>query len=70
MRTQLWQYFGPAAKSFGPVAFLSMPEVRRLGLDKQAINAVKRWLFKPGMKDGESVAVRVVIELTFALGGP
>jgi periplasmic protein TonB len=69
VQTQLWQYLGSAARSFGQVGFLPMAEVRRLGLDKQAVNAVKRWLFKPGTKDGEPVAVRVLVELTFALAG-
>ena len=37
------------------------------GLDQQAIKAAKQWKFKPGMKDGEAVAVAVTIELTFTL---
>jgi TonB family protein len=37
------------------------------GLDKQAVNAAKQWKFKPGMKDGKAVAVRVMIEMTFTL---
>ena len=37
------------------------------GLDKQAVNAAKEWKFKPGMKDGKPVAVRVAINLRFAL---
>jgi TonB family protein len=36
-------------------------------LDQAAIKAVKQWQFKPGMKDGEPVAVRVSIELSFTL---
>ena len=68
LATRLWQYLGPAAKTMGPVVFLSADEVARLGLDKQAITAVKQWVFEPGIKDGEPVAVRLVIELTFALG--
>ena len=36
-------------------------------LDQQAIIAVKQWTFRPGTKDGEPVAVRVNIELTFKL---
>jgi len=37
------------------------------GLDTQAVEAVKQWLFKPGTKDGKPVAVRVTIEMTFTL---
>jgi periplasmic protein TonB len=37
------------------------------GLDTQAVEAVKQWLFKPGTKDGKAVAVRVTIEITFTL---
>ena len=68
LATQLWQYLGPAAKNIGPVVLLSADEVARLGLDKQAVTAVSQWVFEPGTKDGEPVAVRLLIELTFALG--
>ena len=37
------------------------------GLDTQAVEAIKQWLFKPGTKDGKPVAVRVAIEMTFTL---
>jgi len=37
------------------------------GLDKQAVAAAKQWEFKPGMKDGKPVAVRVDLELKFTL---
>ena len=35
------------------------------GLDEQAIEAAKQWLFKPGSKDGKTVPVRVVLILEF-----
>ena len=38
-----------------------------LGLDEKAIQAVEKWLFKPGMKDGKPVAVYATIEVTFHL---
>ena len=37
------------------------------GLDAQAVSAAKQWLFNPGMKDGQPVAVRVTLELTFSV---
>lgn len=37
------------------------------GLDDQAVNAMKQWLFSPGTKDDKPVAVRVEIEMTFRL---
>jgi TonB family protein len=36
-------------------------------LDQEAVKATKQWTFRPGTKDGEPVAVRVNIELTFTL---
>jgi len=40
---------------------------RALGLDDQAIVAVRQWRFRPGMLRGRPVPVRVIIELTFTL---
>jgi protein TonB len=37
------------------------------GLDTQAVEAAKQWLFKPGTKDGTPVPVRVTLEMTFTL---
>jgi periplasmic protein TonB len=38
-----------------------------LGLDEKAIEAVKQWKFKPAMKDGNPVAVRISVEVNFHL---
>ncbi len=38
-----------------------------LGLDEKAIEAIKKWRFRPGVKDGKSVAVFVTIEVNFRL---
>jgi TonB family protein len=37
------------------------------GLDQQAVNALKQWQFKPGMKAGKAVPVRISVKTTFAL---
>lgn len=35
------------------------------GFDRAAVDAMKRWQFKPGLKDGKPVSVRITTELTF-----
>jgi TonB family protein len=38
-----------------------------MGLDEKAIEAVQRWRFAPGVKDGVAVAVHVNVEVSFRL---
>jgi protein TonB len=40
---------------------------RNLGLDEQAIKAVKRWRFRPAMRLGTAIPMFVAIEMTFSL---
>jgi TonB family protein len=42
----------------------------RFGLDQQVVNAAKQWVFKPGLKDGIPVAVRITIEEAFTMHVP
>jgi protein TonB len=37
------------------------------GLDRNAVAAMKQWEFKPGLKDGKPVAVRITVEMIFTL---
>jgi TonB family protein len=37
------------------------------GLDEEAVKAASQWRFRAGTKDGNPVAVRIEIELTFTL---
>ncbi len=37
------------------------------GLDEKAMEAVRKWKFRPGMKDGKAVAVQATIQVNFRL---
>jgi len=39
----------------------------KYGLDREAVAAAWQWGFKPGLKDGTPVPVRITLELTFTL---
>jgi TonB family protein len=38
-----------------------------MGLDEAAVNCVKKWKFKPGLKDGTPVPVQATIEVNFRM---
>ena len=38
-----------------------------LGLDEKAIEAVNKWKFRPGLRNGQPVAVMATIEVNFRL---
>jgi TonB family protein len=38
-----------------------------MGLDQKAIEAVQKWKFRPGMKDGKAVPVYATVEVNFRL---
>lgn len=38
------------------------------GLDAEAVRTVRQWLFKPALKDGVPVRMRVVVEIPFHFG--
>jgi len=38
-----------------------------LGLDQKAIEAVRQWRFKPGMKEDQPVSVKATVEVNFRM---
>jgi periplasmic protein TonB len=51
----------------GSVADIQVVRPLGLGLDEEAVKTVSTWKFKPGMRNGHPVPVRVDIEVTFRL---
>ena len=46
---------------------LKVVESLGLGLDEEAVKAVRQWLFEPGLKDGVPVPVQARVEVSFRL---
>jgi periplasmic protein TonB len=53
----------PSGRAINPKVIRSLG----LGLDEKAIEAVRKWKFKPGYKDGKPVTVAATIEVNFRL---
>jgi TonB family protein len=51
----------------GAIGNLELLQPIGLGLDESAVEAVKMWRFRPGMKDGNPVDVRATVEVKFEL---
>lgn len=37
------------------------------GLDEESINALKKWKFRPAMREGKPVAVKIKVEMAFKM---
>jgi len=59
----LWLIVGPDGKPRD----LRVARSLGLGLDEKAIEAVRRWMFEPALKDGKPVAVQINVEVSFRL---
>jgi TonB family protein len=53
--------------SSGQVRDLAILSPLGLGLDERAVAAVSTWKFKPAMKEGQPVAVKIAVEVDFHL---
>ncbi len=54
-------------RSDGAVTDIRVTRPLDSALDVAAIDALKQWVFEPGLKDGRPVNVRVTVEFTFTL---
>ncbi len=53
--------------SDGKVTNIRVVKSPGMGLDEKAIEAVRKWRLKPGMKDGRPIDVQVPVEVTFRM---
>ena len=53
--------------SDGTVGDIRVMEPLDSRLDEECVRAVRQWTFKPGLRDGIAVPVRIEIEMTFSL---
>lgn len=59
----LWLVVGPDGRSHEVRVQRSLG----MGLDEQAVEAVKKWRFEPALKDGRPVPVQIYVEVNFRL---
>lgn len=59
----LWLVVGPD----GLPRDIRVQRALGMGLDEEAIKAVKKWKFKPSRMDGQPVAVQINVEVSFRL---
>jgi TonB family protein len=59
----LWLIVDPTGAVQGP----RIMQPLGAGLDEKAVEAVKKWEFRPATQDGEPVAVRINVEVNFRL---
>lgn len=59
----LWVIVAPDGRTHDIRIFRSLG----MGLDEKAMEAIRRWRFEPGRKDGIAVAVQVNVEVNFRL---
>ena len=66
LRVERPDYLHVADGSVGDVRVVRSLD-SQLGLDQEAVKALKLWTWKPGTRGGEPASVAVQIELTFTL---
>jgi len=51
----------------GDVKVVRPLDENKYGLDQEAVKAMKQWVFKPAMKDGEPVRVLIHVDIGFSV---
>jgi TonB family protein len=52
----------------GEVTWIQIKRALGMGLDEEAVDAVKQWKFNPAKRNGEPVPIRMTVEVDFHLG--
>jgi TonB family protein len=51
----------------GEVQIVRPLDENKYGLDQEAVKAMKQWVFKPAMKNGEAVSMVIYVDMGFSL---